>query len=213
MAESLAGQLKREREETRALLADGYAQDHIDQDELERRLDLVETAATVEELRALTTELRPMETALVPVRAATQERIPVTLGSLERAGAWQVSSRTTVRVLFGSAELDLREAVLPPGDIEIEVKVVFGNLELIVPPGWQIDNRCGAVLGSIEQDPSSPVSGPRRVLRLTGRVVFSSLAVYERLPGEGSFGAWRRRRGEKKALAERSARALRRGDE
>jgi len=212
MAESLAGQLKREREETRALLADGYAQDHIDQDELERRLDLAETAATVEELRVLTSELRPMETALVPVRASTPEYIPVTLGALERAGAWQVSPRTKLRVLFGSAEIDLREAVLPDGDIEIEVKLVFANLELIVPPGWQIDNRCGAVLGSIEQDPSSPVRGPRRVLRLTGRVVFSSLSVYERKPGEGAFGAWRRRRGEHKALAGRPAKALRRGD-
>jgi hypothetical protein len=213
MAESQADQLRREREETRALLAEGYAQDHIDQDELERRLDLAERAARVEELRALTSELRPIETALVPVRSTAPEHLPVTLGSLERAGAWQVSSRTFVRVLFGSAKLDLRQAMLPAGDLEIEIQLMCGNLELIVPPGWQIDNRCRAILGSIQQDPSSPVRGPRRVLRLTGRVIFSSLLVCERLPGEGGFGAWRRRRSEQKALAERSARALQRGDE
>ena len=208
MAESLAGQLKREREETRALLADGYAQDHIDQDELERRLELAETAATVEELRALTTELRPIETGLVPVRVTEQERIPVTFGALERAGAWEVAPRTRLRVVFGSALLDLREAVLPAGEVEIEVKVVFGSLELIVPPGWQIDNRCGAILGSVDQDPSGPVSGARRVLRLTGRVLFGSLSVYERRPGEGVAGTWRGAR----ALEDRP-RALRRGDE
>jgi len=101
----------------------------------------------------------------------------VTFGALERAGAWQVPERMQVRVLFGSAVLDLREAVLPAGDVEIAVKVVFSSLEIIVQPGWQIDNRCGAILGSVDQEASAAVSGSRRVV-LTGRVVFGRLAVY-----------------------------------
>ncbi len=197
----MAGRLQREREQTRALLAEGYAQDHIDQDELERRLDLTESAGSVEELHALTTELRPIETALVPVSSAPPERIPVTFGALERAGAWQVAPRTTLRVLFGSALLDLREAVLPAGDLEIAVKVVFGSLEIVVPPGWQIDNRCGAILGSVDQETSAAASDSRRVV-LTGRVVFGSLSVYVRRPGEGVFGSRQPR-----ALAEGSRKA------
>jgi len=45
----------------------------------------------------------------------------VTFGALERAGAWQVPERMQVRVLFGSAVLDLREAVLPAGDGVAEI--------------------------------------------------------------------------------------------
>lgn len=186
--------LVREREEARALLAEGYAQDWIDQGELDRRLDRVEYATTIDELRALTLDVRPVATtALVPVAPA--ERLPVLFGSVERRGAWQVAARTEVRVTFGDAVLDLREAVLPAGVTEIEfaVKVAFGNLEVIVPPGWQVDNRCRAILSAVEHEPGSGAGGERRVLRLTGRVLFGSLAVKERRPGEGAIAAWRRR--------------------
>jgi hypothetical protein len=200
MGETPAGMLLRERDEARALLVEGYAQDSIDQTELDRRLEEVENARTIAELRALTIDVRPVETALVPVMQA--ERLPVLFGSIERRGAWQVAPRTAVRVTFGDAVLDLRQAVLPAGvtTIEIEVKVAFGNLEVIVPPGWQIDNRCRAILASVEQDPSGGAGREPRLLRLTGRVVLGSLSVHERLPGEGARESKRRQREQQKAL-------------
>jgi hypothetical protein len=214
MAESPAGMLLREREEARGLLAEGYAQDWIDQTELDRRLERVEDAQTIDELRALTVDVRPVATtALVPV--AQTERIPVLFGSVERRGAWQVTPRTQVRVTFGDVVLDLREAVLPAGitELELEVKVVFGNLEVIVPPGWQIDNRCRAILAAVEQDPSGAPGRERTVLRLIGRVVFGNLSIKERLPGEHGREADRRRRDQQKALRERATRALPAGED
>lgn len=218
MSESPAEALRRERELARRLLADGYAEDHIDQDELDRRLERVEHATSIAELHGLTNELRPAvtETALVPVDREAAQRLPVLFGSVERVGAWRVAARTYVRVIFGSAVLDLRQAILPTGtaEIELEVHVVLGSLEVIVPPGWWIDNRCGAVLAAVEQDEGHVTAeDERRVLRICGRVVLGSLSVFERLPGEGAGQARRRRRGEQKALAQRSPRALRRGRE
>jgi len=70
--------------------------------------------------RSVAARARGDEGPLVGRGAA--ERIPVTFGALERAGAWQVPERMQVRVLFGSAVLDLREAVLPAGDVEIALK-------------------------------------------------------------------------------------------
>jgi hypothetical protein len=214
VADTLA-QLQREKERARTLLADGYAQDLIDQDALDERLEAVEQARTVAEVQATMADMAaPTTTALVPVRTAAPERLGVLFGSIERHGAWSVPPSMRVRVWFGSAVLDLRTATLPDGPIELAVATMFGSLDVIVPPGWQIDNRCGAILASVEQQDShaSPAEAPR-VLRVTGRVVCGSLTIVERLPGEGSGDARRRRRQEGKALAEQRARALSRGAE
>ena len=217
MGESPAEQLLREKERARALLVDGYARDLIDQDVLDERLEGVEQARTVAEVRGLTTELAVPEAetvALVPVSAGKPEKIGVLFGSVERHGAWSVAPRTRVQVWFGSAVLDLRTATLSDGPIEVEVAVTFGSLDVIVPPGWQIDNRCAAILASVEQqDSHAPPSQAPRVLRLTGRAVLGSVTVIERLPGEGSGDARRRRRRERKALAEAHAKALPRGQD
>ncbi|MDC0721558.1 DUF1707 SHOCT-like domain-containing protein [Nannocystis bainbridge] len=218
--DSPAGQLQRAREWARTRLGDGYAQDLIDQDTLDERLEAVERATTVAEIDALTADLRPVEsTALVPAAAALAvpaagSRLRVLFSSIDRTGAWHVPARTHVRVVFGDATLDLRQAVLPGGPIELDIHLVFGNLEVIIPPGWQLDNDCGAILGSVEQlSGPPPPGGSRQVLRLRGRVIFSSLTIHERLPGENAGGARKRRKRELKALAERSARALPAGDD
>lgn len=218
--DSPAGQLQRAREQARTRLGDGYALDLIDQDTLDERLEAVERAATVAEIDALTADLRPaVTTALAPTAAALAvpdppTRLRVLFSSVDRTGAWHVAARTRVRVVFGNATLDLRQAVLPGGPIELDVNIVFGNLDIIIPPGWQLDNECGAILGSVEQLSGPPPPGtPRQLLRVRGRVVFSSLTIHERLPGENAWGARKRRKREHKALAQRSARALPVGDD
>lgn len=221
MADTPAGLLQREQEQARTLLGEAYAQDWIDQGELDHRLDRVERATTVAELRALTEDIRPAEsTALVPAGSAApapagpaSTTIGATFSAVERGGAWKVPASARVRVLFGSATLDLRQAVAPPGTIELAVNIWFGSLDIVVPPGWRIDNDCAGVLASVEQDDSTRPDAPDgRLLRLTGKVVCGSLTVRERLPGEGAGAARKRRRDERKALAERAGRALPRGD-
>lgn len=206
-----AGQLEQAREQARARLADGYAQDLLDQDQLDERLEAVERATSVAELDALTAALRPAGTAaLVPTPAAplapAAAQLRVLFGSLDRTGVWSMAASTRIRVVFGNATLDLRQAVLPPGPLVLDLSVVFGSLDIIVPPGWQIDAECGAVLGTVEQK-TGPVATAEnhRVLRLTGRVVFGNLTVHERLPGESAWDARKRRRRETKALAQRRA--------
>lgn len=215
MADTPAGLLQREREQARTLLAEAYAQDWIDQGELDDRLEQVERATTITRLHALTQDVRPVESAaLVPVAAPAgpPAKIGALFSSVERGGAWRVPPSSRVRVVFGSATIDLRQAELPPGPIELAITVWFGSLDIIVPPGWRIDNDCGSILASVEQDDSTrPPGADARVLRLTGRVVFGSVTVRERLPGEGWNAARKRRRDERKALAERAGRALPRG--
>lgn len=215
--DSPAGQLQRAREQARSRLGDGYAQDLIDQDTLDARLEAVERATSLAELDALTADLRPADTAaLVPTTTALAAAAPalqVWFASLERLGAWHVAGRTRVRVAFGGAVLDLREAVLPDGPLELELDVWFGSIDLIIPPGWQLDNDYKLILSAVEQLSGATPPGPRRLLRLRGRVIFGTLTIHERLPGENAWAARKRRKRERKALAERSARALSASDD
>jgi signal transduction histidine kinase len=67
------------------------------------------------------------------------EAIDVRFGNVERNGPWVVPSELNVRVRFGNAELDLRDAVLGEGTTTIHVDVKFGNVELLVPPELQVE--------------------------------------------------------------------------
>lgn len=210
------GQLQQAKERARTRLADGYAQDLLDQEQLDERLEGVERARTVDEVHALLVDMAEPEpmTALVPVSTAAPQKIGALLGSIERHGAWTVAARMQVRAVLGSVVLDLRGATLPDGPIELHATVVLGNLEVIVPPGWRVDNDCAAVLATVEQFEShrSPTQQPR-VLKIRGRVVLGGLEVFERLPGESRGEARKRRRRERKELVEQQAKALSRGRE
>lgn len=182
-------------------LSSGYAQGQFEVEELERRLARAHAAQTPTELDALVTDLAP--TALVPT-AATLALVPaqhtrVIFGSIERTGPWAVPQRLTARVLCGHLLLDLREARLSPGETTIDVQVTMGNLEVIVPPGVEVDVSASSFLGHAEERVErSPIpAGP--IVRIVGRVRFGNLEVETRRTGETRRDARWRRRAERRA--------------
>jgi hypothetical protein len=204
--------LRDRREQVIARLSEGYAQDLLDVDELDRRLDLAHAASTVAELDALVADLAP-ETgaALVPAgtRAiddparASRKKLSVWFGNVERKGTWSVPLELRTRVVFGSGVLDFREASIGPGTTTVNVGVTFGSLELILPPGLAIDVDVSSLAGNVEErhrvprtpDPDQPI------LRVTGGVRFGNLEISTRLPGETARDARRREKRERKQLA------------
>ncbi|MBL0216298.1 MAG: DUF1707 domain-containing protein [Myxococcales bacterium] len=86
-------------------LSAGFAGDHFEVDELERRLALAHAAESPRELDALVADLVPTSTALVQARP-----LRVVLGSIERRGPWAVPPHLETRVVCGNVVLDLREA-------------------------------------------------------------------------------------------------------
>ncbi len=105
--------------------------------------------------------------------------------------------------------MDLREALFPDGVIEVEVKAVFGGVQIIVPPTLAVECHGVAILGGFENlnrapanpDPSAPV------LRVRGRVLFGGVQIETRLPGEKLH--WHHHHEEHHALHEQK-RALKR---
>jgi hypothetical protein len=228
MAESLVA-VRDRREAVIARLSDAYAADLFDVDELDHRLDLAHAARTVAELDTLVEDLGAPTTALTvaavasvvatddPSRLATKKQ-RVIMSSIERRGRWTAPKHTDLRVFWGNAELDFREASLALGVTTIDVRVTMGSLELVLPPELAIDVDVSSVMGSVEERHRLPVDPDpsRPMLRVTGRVLMGSLEITTLLRGETKGDGQRRERKEqrdkRRALRAAGRRALPPGD-
>jgi signal transduction histidine kinase len=112
------------------------------------------------------------------------DHLRVVMGSIERRGPWTVPRDLAIRVLFGNAELDLRDAVLEPGTTTFTVHVSMGNLELIVPPELPVELDIESVTGNVTDWRKPGVRDPERKLRVTGRVKMSNCEVIGLAPGQ-----------------------------
>ncbi len=142
----------------------------------------------------------------VPEKSST---VAIFSGS-RRGGGWVPARQNRIFSIFGGTEIDLRDVRLPPGEIEINVLGMFSGVELVVPPGTRVRLECSAVFGSTEQQESTVAPDPdSTVIRVTGFVMFGSVEIVERYPGESGWAARRRRKADRKRLrAEAKAKAL-----
>jgi hypothetical protein len=223
MAESLVA-LRDRRNQVITRLSECFATDILEVDELERRLDLAHSARTVAELDALVADLAPAPatTALVPTaasaaltaiddpRRAETKRVRVIMSHVERRGRWTVPRTLELRVLWGNAELDFRDASLAPGVTTVDVRVLMGNLEVILPPHLSIDVDVSSFMGAVEERHRVPPDDDpaRPVLRLIGAVRLGNLEITTRLPGESRRDADKREKRERKQLRKAQQAAL-----
>jgi len=112
------------------------------------------------------------------------DQLRVVMGSIERRGPWEVPQELAIRVLFGNAELDLRDAVLQPGTTTFTVQVSMGNLELIVPPDLAVELDMESVTGNVTDWRKPGALGTERKLRITGRVKAGNCEVIALAPGQ-----------------------------
>ena len=186
--------LSEQRERVVESLSTGYANGAIEDDELERRLALVQSAQTTRELDALVTDLTPRETvALVPA-----QRVRVMFGSIERRGPWAVPQQLRARVVCGNLELDLRDARVAAGVTTIEIDCTMGNVEIVVPPGFQVDVQASSFMGAVEERTEPAVGAPATVIRVVGRVRLGHLEVSTLRRGETRRDARRRARADRR---------------
>ncbi len=206
------------REAVLALLTQRFADDVLDVDELEQRLGAAHAATSLAALDALVADLGPAvppapTTALAPVsggvlvRDDPHRRATATMwavfGGVDRRGSWQVPRRMNLRCIMGGGHLDFREAEFGPGVTELHVRCVMGGLELIVPPGLQLDVDVSAVLGGVENrhqvTPAEAADPNRPILRITGLAVLGGLEIQTRRTGESRGDAKRRVRNARRA--------------
>ena len=173
-----------ERERVIQQLSDHFANDRLSLDELESRMDLAYKAASVGDLQRLTADL-PSATA-VPVPAAApvdelpalspdRERIFAVMSETSRRGAWIVPQRLDLLAVMADTTIDLTQATLPTGIIDIHIRSVCAAVKIVVPPGLQVVNRLSSLMGSVrgggEPNESGGAGGGWKqgtVIRLSG---------------------------------------------
>lgn len=202
--------LRRRREQVIEALCDSYAGDLLTIDEFEHRLDMAHRATELVKLDELVADLEvvehepePASEALVPIERAAKKTLVAIMGGTSRKGEWTPPAKLNVFSMMGGAEIDLREARLPPGVTEIKIYAIMGGTEVIVPPNLAVECEGVAIMGgfdTLERSPRTPdPESPR--LRISGFCLMGGFEISTRLPGESARQARRRLKRERKAKA------------
>lgn len=129
----------------------------------------------------------------LPARVITDE-VSALFAETKRTGPWTPGSTTLLKATFAQIDLDLREAILPPGDeLCFDVEVLVGHIVITIPPRWGVIQEVELLLGSYDEDTEPAAEGWDHIVRITGRVRVGSVEVRRRAEGEGWLGAKRRR--------------------
>lgn len=180
-----------ERERTIALLQGAVSEGRLTLEECSERVGLAHAARTDQELADLARDL-PANPAALPAAAAEQHRA---FGShLIRSGPWSLPHRSSWRSIFGTIDLDLRQARLSAELTEIDVYNLFGTVTVIVPGGIEVTvDGGGAFASQVIDPPESPPPPGAPKLRIHLRGPGGTLYVRSRPRDGWSFKAgWRR---------------------
>lgn len=203
--------LKVQREKTITALCDHFSNDRLTVEEFEQRLDVANRALTVADLELLLADLpaptaSPAPPAVLaspqPAHVREHQALVAIMGGVERRGTWVPAKRTYLLAVMGGGLLDFREVQLPPGTTEVTIVALMGGVEVIVPPGMNVDTGGFAIMGGFAHrhdfppanDPNAPL------LRINGFALMGGVDLQVRLPGETARDANSRMREERRRL-------------
>ncbi len=141
-----------EREAAVVRLREAAGEGRLTFEELAERTQRAYEARTDAELERLSHDL-PATAPAVPRSEVDESRTDRTdwmlavMGADERRGRWRVRNRTQAIALMGGVDLDLREAELPAGDVEITAWAIMGGVDVRVPEGVRVELGGFALMG------------------------------------------------------------------
>jgi len=157
-----------DRDHVVTLLNAAHAEGRVTAAERDQRIAAARTAETFDDLVPLTRDLvgpsgtRPAVNYDEANVSASADQIVAIFAGATRKHAWRVRKHTSILTVFGGADLDLTQATFESHDVEFTVFCLFGGIDIIVPPGTDVDNQVMAVLGGSDvgklapPDPSAP---------------------------------------------------------
>jgi hypothetical protein len=174
-----------DRDAAAAVINNALAEGRLSADEHGQRLDSIYAAKTQAELAPLLADL-PGQQVMAPVTATSGQlarsgrsgRIIAIFGGATRKGAWHADPVIDVLTVFGGAELDFRDAVLPGKEVTLRATSVLGGVEITVPPDMRVIDNGTAILGGREIKGGPEEVGPDSpVLRIEGICVLGGIEV------------------------------------
>ena len=174
------------REQAIELLSAGYTADQISVDEFERRLDLVNDASTVAEVREAVGDLpvvRQEAEAAEEPRLAEREssdidqQIVTILSERKLTGDWLDDDRATSISFLGSSRIDLRDTALHEPYVPLNVIAIMGEAKIIVPPDMRIQNNITPLLAEVHVEGGRRKEKRSRTLRLSGFALMGEVHI------------------------------------
>lgn len=196
-----------DRDTAAAVINNALAEGRLTTEEHAERLDAIYSAKTQAELAPLLADLpgaRAMTSAAATsgqlAKSRRGSRIIAIFSGSTRKGVWHPDPVIDVVTIFGGAELDFREAVLPGREIVVRATSVLGGVEITVPPEMQVVDNGIAILGGREINGGASAVGPDSpVLRVEGICVLGGLEV-KRKARKGEKGSSTRAFGRRRDL-------------
>jgi hypothetical protein len=189
-------------------LFDHIAADNLTAEGLEERLDRAHQATSVAALHGLLADLPALggktavaaaapagQTAVNRADSVAERQVVVAfMGGASRVGAWTPPQHLFVVAVMGGAERDFRKARFGPGVTEVTILALMGGVEIVVPPGVQVELNGIAVMGAFEQAGrvDEPANPDAPVLRIGGFCMMAGVEVTCRYPGEKARDARKR---------------------
>lgn len=159
-----------ERERSIMLLRDAVVEGRLTLEEFSERVDVVHAARTDLELADLVRDLPGIQREPAPPTGVAEAHNAV-FSHLSRAGLWSLPRHSAWRSIFGTIDLDLRQARLADPETLLEIYNLFGTVRVIVPDGVEVVVRGGGLLASQKIDsPARPpiADGPRLTIDTHG---------------------------------------------
>ena len=188
--------LRQRREAAVAQLCEHFARDNIDANELERLIDETHRATSSVELEAMLSKLpslRPgppapaLSGSPAPIHARQPQSIVVALmGGAERRGIWNPGENVYVTAIMGGVVLDFRQAEIQQSITEVYVVAIMGGVEIIVPPGVQVESDGIGIMGGFGQVGNArfPIDGTGPILRIRGVAIMGGVEIRQQAVGD-----------------------------
>lgn len=183
------------REEVIEYLSTQYSKDVIDETEFERRVELAHAADRVNSLVSLVVDLPESQALInritspailadgasaslvrdepgVPAEPGSSRTLMAFFSGTDMSGNFEMPESVNSLSVFGGARIDLRDAVLPAGDVHIHAVAFFGGTDIIIPEGVNVETRGFGIFGGFSQ--------PKRARRYPNapRIIIDGVAFF-----------------------------------
>ncbi|MGJ6963049.1 DUF1707 SHOCT-like domain-containing protein [Streptosporangium sp. G11] len=171
--------------------------------ELTERTEAAYTALTQAELAVITSDLpgghpapAPAYRPPPPERGQVRRWFVAVMSSSKRRGSWRIDKPIGAVAVMGDVLLDLRQAEVRTGVVDIVATAVMGNVKIIVPDGVDVELDGIAVMGDKKvQVIEAPPGTNAPLVRVTAYVLMGDVKVVgdsKTKPLKKAIAAWRK---------------------